>query len=137
MSDNEDTSGGNTLAVRGIRGATTVCEDSASAILAATRELLLAILEANPDLQPADIASIFFTMTQDLRAAYPAQAARALGWDDVPLMDALEIPVPGSLAGCIRVLIHWNTRLAQRDVRHVYLRQAAQLRPDLIRADAA
>ena len=120
--------------VRGIRGATTVDEDSAEAILSATRELLLAILEANPKLRPADIASAFFTATGDLGAAYPAQAARGLGWNDVPLMDAQEIAVPGSLPACIRVLIHWNTDLAQKDVHHVYLRQAVQLRPDLIQA---
>lgn len=121
-------------AVRGVRGATTVCEDSAEAILAATRELLLAILSANPGLRSTDIASIFFTVTEDLRAAYPAQAARELGWEDVPLMDAQEIPVPGSLSNCIRVLIHWNTSLEQKDIHHVYLRQAVQLRPDLARA---
>ncbi len=109
-------------------------EDSAEAILSATHELLLAILEANPKLRPADIASIFFTATGDLRAAYPAQAARGLGWNEVPLMDAQEIAVPGSLPNCIRVLIHWNTELAQKDIHHVYLRQAVQLRPDLIRA---
>lgn len=124
------------LTVRGIRGATTVDEDSAEAILAATRELLLAILEANPKLRPADIASVFFTSTDDLRAAYPAQAARGLGWNEVPLLDAQEIAVPGSLPNCIRVMIHWNTDLAQKDVHHIYLRQAVQLRPDLIQADS-
>ncbi len=122
------------LAVRGIRGATTVSEDSAGAILAATQELLLAILEANPDLRPTDIASVFFTVTQDLRSVYPARAARDIGWQEVPLMDAQEIPVPGSLPNCIRVLIHWNTNLTQKEIRHVYLRQAVQLRPDLVRA---
>ena len=74
--------------VRGIRGATTVCEDSAEAIHSATRELLLAILEANPDLRPTEIASVFFTVTHEISAAYPALAAREMGWDEVPLMCA-------------------------------------------------
>lgn len=123
------------MSVRGIRGATTVCEDQEEAILSATRELLLAICSANPTLQPADIASILFTLTADIRAAYPARAARALGWEDVPLMDAQEVPVPGSLPCCIRVMILWNTDLAQNEVHHVYLREAVVLRPDLVRED--
>ncbi len=119
------------MPVRGIRGATTVCEDDAEVIRVATRELLLAICEANQDLRPADIASVFFTTTDDLRAAYPAQAARELGWEEVPLMCAQEIPVPGSLPCCIRVMILWNTDLAQSEVHHIYLRDAVRLRPDL------
>jgi chorismate mutase len=123
------------MSLRGIRGATTVCENTTDAILSATRELLLAILEANPSLRPADIASVFFTLTEDLSAVYPAQAARGLGWEDVPLICAREIPVPGSLPCCVRVMILWNTDLAQKDVHHVYLRQAVQLRPDLAGQD--
>jgi len=123
------------LSIRGIRGATTVTEDSADAIYSATRELLLAILEANPDLRPADVASVLFTVTQDISAAYPARAARELGWGEVPLMCAQEIPVQGSLPLCIRILIHWNTCLAQNDIHHVYQREAVQLRPDLVRPD--
>jgi chorismate mutase len=122
------------MTVRGIRGATTVLEDSSEAILEATRALLLAICEANMEMRPADIASIFFTVTADLHAAYPALAARELGWGEVPLMCAQEIPVPGSLPRTIRVLIHWNTALPQKDIHHIYLREAVQLRPDLLRA---
>jgi chorismate mutase len=121
------------MAVRGVRGAITVEEDSAESILAATEELLLAICSANPTLRPADIASIFFTVTDDLQAAYPAQAARILGWGEVPLMDAQEIPVPGSMPRCIRVMLLWNTDLPQGEVFHIYLRDAVRLRPDLIR----
>lgn len=99
----------------------------------ATRELLLAILEANPTMLPEDIASIFFTTTEDLQSAYPAQAARGLGWEEVPLMCSREIPVPGSLARCIRVMILWNTPKAQQEIEHVYLHEAVQLRPDLAR----
>ena len=115
---------------RGIRGATTVETDTAAAILSATRELLSRIVEAN-GLAPEEIASAVFTATSDLTAAFPARAARALGWQHVPLLDAQEIPVPGSLPRCVRVLIHWNTDKAQAEIRHVYLRGAAGLRPDL------
>ena len=121
------------MAVRGLRGATTICEDNPEAIRVATRELLLAVCAANPSLRPADIASVFFTTTEDLHSAYPAQAARALGWEEVPLMCAQEIPVPGSLPCCIRVMILWNTDLLQNEVHHVYLHKAVQLRPDLVR----
>jgi chorismate mutase len=119
------------MSLRGVRGATTVAQDQADEILAATRELLQAILLENPDMQPEDIASAIFTTTADLRAAYPARAARELGWREVPLMCAQEIPVPEGLPLCIRVLIHWNTNLPQVAIRHVYLREAVKLRPDL------
>lgn len=119
------------MPVRGIRGATDASHDQAEEVLAATQELLEAILLANPALKPADLASVLFTVTDDLQSVYPAQAARQIGWRDVPLMCAREIPVPGGLPRCIRVLLHWNTDLAQADVRHVYLRGAASLRPDL------
>ena len=122
------------MSVRGIRGAITVCEDQAEAVLSATRELLLAILEANPTLRPEDIASAFFTVTHEIHAAYPARSARDLGWGEVPLMCAQEIPVPGSVPCCIRVMILWNTELSQKEIRHVYLRDAVQLRPDLVSA---
>jgi chorismate mutase len=88
------------------------------------------MVEAN-DLEVADIASAFFTATPDLTAAFPARAARDLGWHQVPLLDAQEIPVPGSLPRCVRVLVHWNTSKSQEEVRHIYLGEAALLRPDL------
>jgi chorismate mutase len=124
------------MSVRGIRGATTISEDTAEAILLATREMLLAILEANPSLRPNDIASALFTVTEDLRSVYPAQAARELGWEEVPLMCAQEIPVQGSLKKCIRVLITWNSDLAQSNIHHIYLRDAVRLRPDLVQASS-
>ena len=120
------------MSIRGIRGATVSAGNQADLILAATRELLLAIREANPSLAPEDIASILFTVTADLDAVHPARAARELGWGAVPLMCATEIPVPGSMPACIRVLIHWNTDAPQSAVQHVYLGQAAALRPDLV-----
>jgi chorismate mutase len=117
---------------RGVRGATTVEQDSADAILEATRELLACIIEAN-DVEVQDVASVFFTATPDLSAAFPAEAARQLGWRHVALMDAQEIPVPDSLSCCVRVLIHWNTERSPEEIHHVYLRGATSLRPDLQR----
>lgn len=119
-----------TLCCRGVRGAITVESNAREAILEATRELLQAMAEAN-GIQPADIASIIFTITSDLNAAYPAQAARELGWRHTPLMCAMEIPVPAGLPRCVRVLIHWNTEKNQEEIIHVYLRDAQTLRPDL------
>jgi len=119
------------MTTRGIRGATTIDSDSKENVLTATRELLDAILEANPDLKADDMASAFFTTTEDIASAYPALAARQIGWDIVPMMCACEIPVPGSLPMCIRVLIHWNTDKEQSEIKHVYLHDAVKLRPDL------
>ena len=117
---------------RGIRGATTIETDTKESVLPATRELLDAILASNPDLKTDDIASALFTVTGDIASAYPALAARQMGWDLVPMMCAREIPVKGSLPLCIRVLIHWNTNKQQSEIKHVYLRNAVQLRPDLV-----
>jgi len=119
------------MSIRGIRGATTVESDQPDLVLSATRELLEAILAVNPGLETVEIASAIFTLTGDLTSAYPAQAARQLGWDLVPMLCTREIPVPGGLPRCIRVLIHWSTNLPQSAIRHVYLRAAAALRPDL------
>jgi len=119
------------MALRGIRGATTVSSDGRDQVLAETRHLLLAILEANLDLNPADIGSVFFSVTEDIVSAFPAEAAREIGWDQVPLLCFREIPVSGSLPLCVRVLIHWNTDLQQSDIHPVYLGKAKILRPDL------
>lgn len=119
------------MALRGLRGATVAESDTEEAILSATQNLLDRLLEANPSLRPDDLASAIFTVSEDLSAAYPAKAARAFGWHRVPMLCAREIPVPGSLSGCIRVLLHWNTDLPQEAVCHVYLGAAASLRPDL------
>ena len=114
---------------RGLRGATTVPKNEADAILQATTELLGALVDAN-DLQEADVASVVFTATPDLDAAYPAVAARRLGWTETALLCVQEMAVRGSLPRCIRVLIHWNTDRAQDQLQHVYLREAKKLRPD-------
>lgn len=119
------------MPLRGVRGATVATENSSQAILRATEELLQAILQANPGLQPDDIGSAFFTVTEDLDANFPALAARGIGWTQVPMLCAREIPVPSSVARVIRVLLHWNSDQPQSGIRHVYLGEAAKLRPDL------
>ena len=122
------------MPIRGIRGATTVTADEPDLILQATRELLEEILSENEGMQPEDIASAIFTVTDDLVSTFPAQAARQMGWDLVPMLCAREIPVPNSLPYVIRVLVHWNTELAQSAIKHVYLHDAVNLRPDLVAA---
>jgi len=116
---------------RGVRGAVTVEANTEQAILDATHELLREMVRAN-EVGPDDIAGIFFTVTPDLNAAFPAEAARRLPrWTHVPLMCAQEIPVRGALAQCVRILMLVNTTKTADEVRHVYLRGAERLRPDL------
>jgi len=117
------------MPVRGIRGATVVAADEPEQILEATKRLLEDIITAN-DVDVDDIASIMFTMTPDLGSAYPAQAARLLGWTDAPLIGAVETDVDGALPRCIRVLMHVNTGKPVSEITHVYLGKAATLRPD-------
>jgi chorismate mutase len=116
--------------IRGIRGATTVEANDAGQIADRTRELLRLLVERN-GVRPDDIASAIFTVTEDLDAGFPAVAARAIdGWEIVPLLCSREIPVPGSLSRCIRVLLHWNTERRPADIRHAFLRDARSLRPE-------
>jgi chorismate mutase len=117
------------MSVRGIRGATVAVADTPEAIRAATRELLLALTEAN-GLLADDVASIIFTLTPDLTAEVPARAARELGWHDAALMCMAEMNAAGGLERCIRVLIHWNSDKRPEEIHHVYLHAAGQLRPD-------
>ena len=119
------------MPVRGIRGAIDVSVDEPEEILRATRALLEALLEVNPTLQPQDLASVIFTVSPDLSSVYPAEAARQMGWIEVPLLCTREIPVPGGLPRIVRVLAHWNTELPQIAINHVYLGAAGRLRPDL------
>ncbi len=118
------------MPVRGVRGATTVDRNQKEEILERTRELLIHMVEAN-GIRIEDIASAWLTTTPDVYAEFPAVAARQLGWTLVPLMQSHEMSVPGMLPRCIRVLLHWNTDKAQSEIRHIYLREAARLRPDL------
>jgi len=115
---------------RGIRGATTVEANSPEAILEATRELLAEMMRAN-DLQVEDVASAFFTTTRDLNAEFPAVAARGMGWQHVALLCGHEMDVPGSLAMCLRILLHVNTEKEPQQLVHMYLRGATVLRNDL------
>ena len=119
------------LACRGVRGATTADSNSPEDILAATRQLLALMIRQN-DIDPKDVASAIFTVTKDLDSEFPALAARQLGWMNVALMCCYEISVPGSLQGCVRILLHWNTTKTNDEIQHVYLKEAASLRPDLM-----
>jgi chorismate mutase len=113
---------------RGIRGATTVERNDREEMLAATIELLQLMMKQN-DLHVEDVTSAIFTVTEDLDAVFPAEAARNhMGWTDIALMCAREIPVPKSLSKCIRVLLHVNTTRSASEMRHVYIRGAANLR---------
>ena len=109
-----------------LRGATVASANTAAAIYAATRELLTRLVEQN-DLALADIASAFFTVTSDLTAAFPAKAARQIGWTHVALLCATEIPVPGSLVSCVRVLVHLNATRPRATYHGVYINGAEKL----------
>ena len=116
---------------RGIRGATSVEVNEEATIIAATRELLEQIVAAN-NLAVEDIAYVIFTATPDLDAAYPARAAREIGWTNIPLLCMQEMAVQNSLSGCIRVLVAWNTDLSPDKIQHVYLGRANALRSTLV-----
>ena len=115
------------MQLRGIRGATTAGENSKAEILSATRELLSRMIAENK-FSVDEIATAIFTVTADLDAEFPAVAARELGWDETPLLCANEVNVPGSLPKCIRVLLLVNTDKNQSEVKHIYLREATNLR---------
>lgn len=117
--------------VRGLRGAITVSQNSAEAIAEAVGELFNA-LESQNQINPAEIVSVIFSVTQDLDALFPAAVTRRRpGWEQVPLLDVQQMQVADGLDRCIRVLIHINTPMPQSALRPVYLRRATQLRPDL------
>jgi chorismate mutase len=120
------------MLVRGIRGAITVNSNTKEEIIEITKELLVALQREN-NFKIEDIVSIFFSITPDLNAAFPAQAARELGWNKVPLFDLQEIDVPGSLPRCIRILIQINCQKSQPEIKPCYLRGAKILRKDLIK----
>jgi chorismate mutase len=118
------------IRVRAARGAIRVDQDTASRVLSATERLLGQLLERN-EVASDDIVSAFFTVTDDLRSAFPAEAARRMGLGRVPLLCAQEIPVQGSMRGVIRVLLQFHTPRAPAEVEHVYLDGAETLRDDL------
>ncbi|MCY4464885.1 MAG: chorismate mutase [Chloroflexi bacterium] len=116
--------------IRGVRGAITVDSNSENAIIEATSELLRAMIDRN-GISEDDVASILFTSTPGLDAAYPAKAARMLGWTRTALLCFQEADVEGGLANCIRALVHWNTDVPLDTICHVFLGEAVALRPDL------
>jgi chorismate mutase len=116
--------------VRAARGAIQVDEDSSDEVLSATERLLTQMLERN-EVGADDIVSAFFTVTDDLRSVFPAEAARRMGLGRVPLLCAQEIPVEGSMRGVIRVLLQFHTARGPAEVKHVYLDGAETLRDDL------
>lgn len=115
---------------RGVRGAITVKENNSWEILSATQELMEKIVAKNK-IEKEQVASVFFSMTADLNAIFPAEAARKLGWTDVPLFCSKEIEVPDSLPYCIRILMLVNMERSSLQIQHIYLRDACKLRPDL------
>jgi len=119
--------------IRGVRGAITVTEDSNDQVLQETVRLVQAMIKAN-DLDPETVASVIISTTTDITSAFPARAVRGLeGWSYVPVMCTHEMNVPGALEKCIRLLMHVNTEKAQQDIQHIYLNNAVQLRPDLVK----
>ncbi|MBT3363874.1 MAG: chorismate mutase [Chloroflexi bacterium] len=112
---------------RGIRGATTVEQNTEDQIIAATTQLLEQMIDAN-DIDAEYVASVIFTTTTDLNAQFPAAAARQMGWTDAALMCSHEMEVPGSLKKCIRILLHLNTDKSAREINHVYIKGAKDLK---------
>lgn len=117
--------------VRAVRGAITVENNDREEILAATEELLREILKKNC-IKQSDMVKIIFTLTSDLNAVFPAVAARNMGITNVPLMCMSEIPVEGALKKCVRILLDFNTQKTLDDIKHIYLKGAKVLRPDLV-----
>ncbi|MFZ4452281.1 chorismate mutase [Salibacterium aidingense] len=117
--------------IRGFRGATTVKKNTEEQIVNSTKRLLEKMIKEN-NIFPENVSHIWFTVTSDLDAAFPAKATRLIdGWQFVPVMCAREIPVPQSLPLCIRIMLTAETEAAQDEVHHVYLNDAVSLRPDL------
>lgn len=118
------------MSVRAVRGATTVENNIADEILKETKELLKSMIDAN-SVEGEDIISIIFSVTKELDSVFPAVAARQLGFTDIALMCTNEINVRGSLEKCIRILMHVNSDKGNSDIKHIYLKGARILRPDL------
>jgi chorismate mutase len=118
------------MAVRAVRGATTVDADDVDEIRAHVGEMLAAIVERN-EIADDDLISCFFTATSDITAMFPATAARDFGWHDVPLLGAVELAVADTTPRCIRVLVHVASSRSRSEIQHVYLRDAVDLRNDV------
>jgi chorismate mutase len=118
------------MSVRAIRGATQVEENSASAIAAGTKELLAEILRSN-NLEVGQVISVLLTATPDLNAAFPAAAAREVGFESTPLLCAVEIDVPGALQRVVRAMVTVETSASMTEISHIYLGGAKALRRDI------
>lgn len=118
------------MAVRAIRGATTVSENTKETIFSAVIEMMEAVISKNK-IKAEDMVSIIFTVTPDITAVFPAAAVRKMGITDVPLLDMAAPDIDGALKMCIRVIVHINTELKNGELKHAYLNGAAALRPDL------
>lgn len=121
------------MMMRGIRGAITVSADNPEEILNETRKLVLEMAEQN-QIDPEFVASVVISTTTDISSAFPAKAVRTIeNWTYVPVMCTHEMDVPGSMPLCIRVMMHVNTKVGQKDIHHVYMNDAVKLRPDLLK----
>jgi chorismate mutase len=120
--------------MRGVRGATTVEKNEREHILARTVELLTALVNEN-DIGLEDVGAVIFSSTPDLNAAFPAAAARSLGWSELPLFGTQEIDNPDGVPRCLRVLILWNTDKDQPKIKHLYLHGATVLRQDIVKGE--
>lgn len=119
--------------IRGIRGATTITHDTAETIHLETERLINEMAKTN-NIEPEQVASVIISTTTDISSAFPAKAVRSIeGWTYVPVMCTHEMDVPGAMSSCIRVLMHVNTELSQKELHHVYLNEAVTLRPDLVK----
>ena len=119
------------MTVRGVRGATTIVEDREELVLRETGKLVEQMAAVN-NIQADDIVSVIVSATRDITSAFPAKAVRSLpGWKYVPVMSTNEMDVPGALPLCIRVMMHINSSMTQKEIEHVYLNDAIKLRPDL------
>jgi chorismate mutase len=116
--------------LRGVRGATTVTQNDKLEILSKTSEMLTKLVEEN-HIATEDIGAVIFSSTPDINSAFPAAAARSIGWSCVPLFGTQEIDNPSGVPFCVRVLLLWNTKVKQQDIKHIYLGNAAALRPDI------
>lgn len=121
------------MMMRGIRGAITVSADRPEEILTETRKLVLEMAEQN-HIDPEHVASVVISTTTDISSAFPAKAVRTIeDWTYIPVMCTHEMDVPGSMPLCIRVMMHVNTAVGQKDIHHIYMNDAVKLRPDLIK----
>ncbi|MGE6752269.1 chorismate mutase [Rossellomorea sp. NPDC071047] len=117
--------------IRGVRGATTTDYDNEKEVLLSTESLLREMILHN-DIMAEDVASVFISATSDIRSVFPAKALRRIEeWKYVPVMCMQELDLPGALPNCIRVMIHLNTTTPQKDIQHIYMKNAVSLRPDL------